>query len=304
MFPLLSALHEEDYRLWYDEGIDPGNEWPDEVAKALLSASHFLVFLTGDAVKSQNVKNEIHFALNRSKPFLAVYLEETQLPLALELRMGDIQAIMKWRMSDEQFHRKLIRSLPDGLRRAESGDSPPKADAVPRIITKEPRQTQEPSLEDLIARLKPTYAIKDPRQLEQELADLGMAPDDADILCRALFACGKCTFLEYVPAGRDEEYSFSIQDGYMLEGLGFGEAKAKVAEMESQLSSASDPAFRGTIRRHLAEAVGALVTVSVPCSSNGEFTAKSNRLTKYRQVARVMIDRCVKESFNFPTGLD
>jgi len=43
--PLISELRERGYRVWCDEGIDTGNEWPEEIAKALLGAAHFVVFL-------------------------------------------------------------------------------------------------------------------------------------------------------------------------------------------------------------------------------------------------------------------
>jgi len=92
IFPEIRSLHKAGYRIWYDEGIDPGNEWPEEVAKALAGATLFLVFISPAAVQSQNVRNEINFSLNRQKSFLAVYLEDTKLPPGLELRMGDIQA--------------------------------------------------------------------------------------------------------------------------------------------------------------------------------------------------------------------
>jgi len=116
VYPELKVLHTMGYRIWYDEGIDPGNEWPEEIAKALDSAALFLVFISGNAVASKNVKNEINFALNRGKLFLAIYLEETSLPGGLELRMGDIQAIMRWRMDEAHYFRKVQRALPGSLR--------------------------------------------------------------------------------------------------------------------------------------------------------------------------------------------
>jgi TIR domain len=112
VFTELQALHQKGVRIWYDEGIDPGNEWPEEIAKALDRAMVFLVFISKVAVESRNVRNEINFALNRGKRFIAIHLEDTQLPPGLELRMGDIQAIMKWRMTDDHYSKKVQFSLP------------------------------------------------------------------------------------------------------------------------------------------------------------------------------------------------
>ena len=116
VFPQLSRLHEDGYRIWYDEGIDPGNEWPDDIAAALARASLFLVFVTKSSMESRNVRNEINFALNKNKAFLAIHLEVTTLPPGLELRMGDLQAILKWRMTEEHYRRKVLSSLPQETR--------------------------------------------------------------------------------------------------------------------------------------------------------------------------------------------
>jgi hypothetical protein len=116
VFPELVRLHGNGYRIWYDEGIDPGNEWPDEVAKALGRASFFLVFISPDAVTSRNVRNEVNFALNNGKPFLAVYVADTALLPGLELRMGSIQAVMKYRMGADTYSRKMDKALPPEVR--------------------------------------------------------------------------------------------------------------------------------------------------------------------------------------------
>jgi len=121
IFPEIKYLHDQGYRIWYDEGIDPGNEWPEDVAKALANASLFLVFISSNAVNSRNVRNEINFALNNTKPFIAVHIMETQLPLGLALRMGDIQAVLKYRMNQASYSRKMLTTLPAHLR-ASHGD--------------------------------------------------------------------------------------------------------------------------------------------------------------------------------------
>src|ERR1700730_228577 len=87
IFADMQMLHQAGCRIWYDECIAAGNEWTEEVAKALGNATAFLVFISVNALQSDNVRNEINFALNRQKFFLPVYLEEVSLPPGLELRM-------------------------------------------------------------------------------------------------------------------------------------------------------------------------------------------------------------------------
>jgi len=115
VFKEITGLYHAGYRIWYDEGIDPGNEWPDEVAQALEKSSFFIVFISPNSINSQNVKNEINFALNKHKPFLAVHITDTVLPSGLLLRMGDIQAIFRYKMDEITFTKKIFRALPEKL---------------------------------------------------------------------------------------------------------------------------------------------------------------------------------------------
>ena len=105
-------MHDQGFRIWYDEGIPPASEWPEAIATALTLSAAFLVFISPAAVQSDNVRREIHFAVIRKKPLFAVYLEETQLTAGLELQLGSTQGIMKWRNTSEHYTKKLVNSLP------------------------------------------------------------------------------------------------------------------------------------------------------------------------------------------------
>ncbi len=116
VYPQITRLHEAGYRIWYDEGIDPGQEWPEAVALALEESNFFLVFVSPQAVASHNVRKEIHFAMEIQKPFVAVHLVKTELPSGLRLVMGSIQAILQWRTSADRYWRKLEQTLPAAAR--------------------------------------------------------------------------------------------------------------------------------------------------------------------------------------------
>lgn len=106
VFPVIKKFNDAGFNIWYDEGIDPGNEWPLEIERALKNSGMFLVFITPNSVKSRNVRNEINYALSNNLPFLAIYLEDTELIEGLGLQMGSTQAIMKYRMDDNAFYYK------------------------------------------------------------------------------------------------------------------------------------------------------------------------------------------------------
>jgi serine/threonine-protein kinase len=111
VLPDIASLRSMGVNIWYDEGIDPGNEWPEEIAVALDRSSLFICYVTPRSVDSRNCRNEIHFALDTNKAFVAIHLEETELPKGLALRMGDLQAIMKYRIDPQTYERKIRKVI-------------------------------------------------------------------------------------------------------------------------------------------------------------------------------------------------
>ena len=95
VFEEIKRFNDAGFHVWYDEGIAPGNEWSDAIAEALSACAVFVVMLTPTSAPRPNVLNEIDYALNENKPFLAIYLEETQLTPGLKLRISRMQAILK-----------------------------------------------------------------------------------------------------------------------------------------------------------------------------------------------------------------
>jgi hypothetical protein len=114
VFPELVRLQALGCNIWYDEGIDPGNEWPDEIANALRGAAYFVFFVSPRSVASVNCRNEVYFALEQKKPFLSIYIEETNVTdinAGLGLSIGSLQAIMKYQMDETSYERKLKKTV-------------------------------------------------------------------------------------------------------------------------------------------------------------------------------------------------
>jgi len=111
VYPEIIQLRDAGYNIWYDEGVAASNEWPEEIANAVLGCSVFLCFISPRATDSINCRNEINLALNEKKPFLAIHLEETELPPGLRLRMGDLQAILKSKIPAQRYLSKVTTTL-------------------------------------------------------------------------------------------------------------------------------------------------------------------------------------------------
>jgi transcriptional regulator with XRE-family HTH domain len=110
-YPELLRIRSLGIKVWYDEGIEPMREWSEAVASALTNSAAFVALITPTAVDSMNVRNEISFAQSLNKPFLAIHLTQTKLPLGLQLQIGAVQAIKRWQMDEDSYQRKLAKAL-------------------------------------------------------------------------------------------------------------------------------------------------------------------------------------------------
>ena len=100
VLPILEALSEAGYRIWYDAGIEAGTEWPANIEAHLIQAEAVVVFISPNTVASRNCRNEIHLALNKNKEVLVIYLAETELKEGLGLQLSSIQSLFYHRYSD------------------------------------------------------------------------------------------------------------------------------------------------------------------------------------------------------------
>jgi len=128
VYPEIQWLHDQGFNVWYDEGIDPGSKWRDEVALALTQCRIFLYFVSPRSVASANCLKEVNFCLSRERKILSVHLEETEFPLGLEFSLSDTQAIMCRELSRSAFEVKLVDSLKSLLPAPNEPDTTPRED--------------------------------------------------------------------------------------------------------------------------------------------------------------------------------
>lgn len=111
VLPIVRALSENGYRLWYDSGIEAGTEWPEYIEERLMNAEVVVVFMSPSAIESRNCRNEINFALELKKEILVVYLEETTLVKGMRLQLNSTQSLFRQHHTDsEQFIRELVEA--------------------------------------------------------------------------------------------------------------------------------------------------------------------------------------------------
>ena len=73
----IRILHDKGWRVWYDEGIPAGSDWPANIAQHMQECERVLFFLSGRAMESPNCYSEMRTAARLGKPILVVRLEDT-----------------------------------------------------------------------------------------------------------------------------------------------------------------------------------------------------------------------------------
>ena len=74
----IRILHEKGWRLWYDEGIPAGSDWPANIAQHMQDCEKVIFFLSARALESPNCFSEIRTAVRLGKEILVVRLEDAE----------------------------------------------------------------------------------------------------------------------------------------------------------------------------------------------------------------------------------
>jgi hypothetical protein len=109
VMPILEELRKKGYRVWYDNNIIPGSEWPTEIANKILQCEIFMAFVSSSYNNSKNCGNELYFSAKYYKTSLIVYIEDIELPPGMDLTVSQSQAVYKFKeVSDEAFYNRLF----------------------------------------------------------------------------------------------------------------------------------------------------------------------------------------------------
>ena len=159
---IIRELNKNGFRVWYDEGIVPGVDWDDNVAQALVDSSYFIALISPNYTESENCRDELNYARELKKQRLLVYLEETELPPGIAMRVNQLLALHMDKYADEaMFYEKLFAA--DGIEvcrgkaKAESTDVAAEQKNVAGPMATEPKQETEPEKQSTPA--PTTYAV-------------------------------------------------------------------------------------------------------------------------------------------------
>lgn len=146
VLPVLDGMQKNGFRIWFDQGIEAGTEWPEYIAGHLEAAERVIVFMSEAAAASKNCRREINYSIEIDKEPLVVYLEPVNLPAGLKLQLNTLQAMFKYHAeNDEDFITELCKARMLQCCREEQEPVPAPAPTPAPVPTPAPIPTPTPT---------------------------------------------------------------------------------------------------------------------------------------------------------------
>jgi hypothetical protein len=116
VYKAIEQLCAEYFRIWYDEGIEPGRIWKDVLEQKIKGSHCVLAFISPEAMSSSHVIRELNLTKLFGKWILPVYLTQTNLPESISEYVSSFQAMNLETAESSGRWTKLIEALPDKTR--------------------------------------------------------------------------------------------------------------------------------------------------------------------------------------------
>lgn len=120
---IIERLHSANYRIWYDEGIEGGDEWSQIIAEHIYNCSAFIAFMSDEYLGSLNCREEWNFARKCNKTRFNIFLSDVKLPLGMEMQISSLQNIYKYNYTENNFYNKLF--IIEDLKKCVAQAAPP-----------------------------------------------------------------------------------------------------------------------------------------------------------------------------------
>lgn len=144
VIPLLGAMQDAGYRIWFDLGIEAGTEWSNNIAEHLRDCSVFLFFASKNSARSENCLDEVAYAKSHNKTALLIYLEDdVSLPVGTDMQTARFQKMFLSRQKDTAEFLKNISEAEIFNCCADSISLPDKGAALPKGAPQSARKSNK-----------------------------------------------------------------------------------------------------------------------------------------------------------------
>ncbi len=111
VYPILDALHDKKYRIWYDESCENGNDFRDELRHRIEGASAVVLFVSKSSMTSPFCGMEIIVARENGKRLYPIYLDDaTSVPPAFEILLSNTHHSTADNI--DKLIKSMVRDLP------------------------------------------------------------------------------------------------------------------------------------------------------------------------------------------------
>lgn len=110
VYPILDALYDCKYRLWYDESCETGNDFRNELREKIEQSEAVLLFVSESSMNSPFCGMEIIVARENGKRLYPIYLDNSEVPPAFQILLANTHHGTAGNM--EKLIRSLKRDLP------------------------------------------------------------------------------------------------------------------------------------------------------------------------------------------------
>ncbi len=167
VLPIAGELNSRGLRIWFDDGIEAGSEWPEYLAEHLANASVVLAFISKNFNDSKYCRREIHFATKLNKPIICIYIDDAKLSYGMEMELSSMQGFMKANYaSDEllvqnmmsvQIIKDLIKT--DDVKAVKETASIPSSNKAPIVAAKPVVKSSKRPVGNTAKKNRSTYLI-------------------------------------------------------------------------------------------------------------------------------------------------
>ena len=110
VYPILDALHDKKYRIWYDESCENGSDFREELRHRIENAEAVILFVSKASMASPFCGMEIIVARENGKRLYPIYLDDAVVPPAFEILLANTHHSMADNM--DKLLRSMVRDLP------------------------------------------------------------------------------------------------------------------------------------------------------------------------------------------------
>ena len=111
VYPILDALHDKKYRIWYDESCENGNDFRDELRHRIEGSSGVILFVSKASMASPFCGMEIIVARENGKRLYPIFLEDADaVPPAFEILLANTHHSTADNM--DKLIKAMVRDLP------------------------------------------------------------------------------------------------------------------------------------------------------------------------------------------------